>query len=160
MEPKALKENNNTPATSLFSPTKEFLNLSSSPSTIPPQTPETKTTTTINIGFNPGPQSASSSSSSSFQTPSYINHPNKLIQQTCPPKPRHDPQPDYFLPLGNHHNENHHHHHHHQQQQKRPLFPITGQIEDQPDEKLRLRLLAARRKTLMWAPKIGSPLGR
>jgi hypothetical protein len=64
-------------------------------------------------------------------TPYYLNKGAQLLQQTCPPKT-----------LGER------------------LFPVSGQIEDQPDEGVRQRLIAARRKSLQWAPKVQSPLGR
>ena len=64
-------------------------------------------------------------------TPYYLSKGAELVQQTCPPK-----------------------------QTRQLLFPLTGKIEDQPDESVRQRLLLARRKSLQWAPKVGSPLGR
>lgn len=64
-------------------------------------------------------------------TPYYLSRGAQLMQQTCPPK-----------------------------QTMQPLFPASGRIEDQPDEAVRQRLLLARRKSLQWAPKVGSPLGR
>ncbi|MCJ1359919.1 MAG: hypothetical protein MMC33_009922 [Icmadophila ericetorum] len=64
-------------------------------------------------------------------TPYYLSKGAELVQQTCPSK-----------------------------QILKPLFPVSGLIEDQPDENLRHRLLLARRKSLQWAPKVGSPLGR
>lgn len=39
-------------------------------------------------------------------------------------------------------------------------FPVTGEIDDQPDETVRRRLLEARRKSMQWASRIRSPLGR
>lgn len=64
-------------------------------------------------------------------TPYYLSQGAKLVQQTCPPK-----------------------------QLRQGLFPVSGQIEDQPDQNLRIRLEAARRKSLIWKPKVGSPLSR
>lgn len=64
-------------------------------------------------------------------TPYYLSRGAQLVQQTCPPKPTGE-----------------------------LLFPINGRIEDQPDEGVRQRLLAARRKSLQWVPKVASPLGR
>lgn len=61
----------------------------------------------------------------------YFLHPTKLAQQTCPPKQTHQ-----------------------------PLFPLSGKIQDQPDEFMRNRLLQARRKTLQFAPKVKSPLSK
>jgi len=69
-------------------------------------------------------------SGTSPTTPYYLSQGAKLVQQTCPPK-----------------------------QTQRGLFPLTGRIEDQPDEGVRARLEAARRKSLVWKPRIGSPLG-
>ena len=65
-------------------------------------------------------------------TPYYLKKGAKLIQQTCPPK-RLEPM---------------------------SLFPVTGNVEDQPDETVRRRLLEARRKSLQWSSRIRSPLGR
>lgn len=39
-------------------------------------------------------------------------------------------------------------------------FPISGDIDDQPDETVRRRLLEARRKSMQWASRVRSPLGR
>ena len=64
-------------------------------------------------------------------TPYYLSKGAALVQQTCPPK-----------------------------QTMQSLFPLSGRIEDQPDEVVRQRLIMARRKSLQWAPKVGSPLGR
>lgn len=64
-------------------------------------------------------------------TPYYLSRGAQLVQQTCPPKPTGD-----------------------------RLFPLSGRIDDQPDEAVRQRLLAARRKSLQWVPKVASPLGR
>ena len=69
--------------------------------------------------------------SQSPTTPYYLSKGAKLVQQTCPPK-----------------------------QLRQGLFPVSGRIEDQPDHALRIRLEAARRKSLVWKPKVGSPLGR
>ncbi|KAL8647314.1 MAG: hypothetical protein Q9210_005630 [Variospora velana] len=64
-------------------------------------------------------------------TPYYLSKGAKLVQQTCPPK-----------------------------QTQELFFPLTGRIEDQPNEVVRQRLLVARRKSLQWASKVQSPLGR
>lgn len=64
-------------------------------------------------------------------TPYYLSKGAKLVQQTCPPK-----------------------------QTQELFFPLTGTIEDQPNAVVRQRLLAARRKSLQWASKVQSPLGR
>ena len=63
-------------------------------------------------------------------TPYFLSNRTKLVQQTCPPK-----------------------------QSMLSLFPLSGQIED-ADESLRERLVLARRKSLQWAPKVRSPLGK
>jgi hypothetical protein len=36
----------------------------------------------------------------------------------------------------------------------------TGFLTDKKDESVMMRLMAARRKSLQWAPKVGSPLAR
>ena len=43
---------------------------------------------------------------------------------------------------------------------KRMGFPVSGDIDDQPDETVRRRLLEARRKSMQWASRVRSPLGR
>ena len=43
---------------------------------------------------------------------------------------------------------------------KRLGFPVSGNVDDQPDETVRKRLLEARRKSMQWASRIRSPLGR
>ena len=64
-------------------------------------------------------------------TPFYLSKGAQLVQQTCPPKQRGE-----------------------------RLFPASGNVEDEPDEQVRRRLIAARRKTLQWSSKTKSPLGR
>ena len=64
-------------------------------------------------------------------TTPYFLHPTELVQQTCPPK-----------------------------QTQQALFPLSGRINDQPDGSVRQRLMAARRKSLQFAPKVKSPLAR
>ena len=64
-------------------------------------------------------------------TPYYLSKGAQLVQQTCPPK-----------------------------QTQQLLFPLSGKIEEQPDEKVRQRLLMARRKSLQWTSKVQSPLSR
>ena len=121
-----------TPAKVSFdmSPTKEFLNLSSSPTSrresiaVPMPIPETPKVSGIDYG-------ESESSWGSPTTPYYLSKGAELVQQTCPPR-----------------------------QTMHSLFPMSGRIEDQPDESVRQRLILARRKSLQWAPKVGSPLGR
>ena len=64
-------------------------------------------------------------------TTPYFLHPTQVTQQTCPPK-----------------------------QSQQPLFPLSGRIEDQPDESLRQRLMKARRQSLQFVPKVKSPLSK
>lgn len=64
-------------------------------------------------------------------TPYYLSEGAKLVQQTCPPK-----------------------------QSRQGLFPVNGNTDEHQSEKLRIRLEAARRKSLIWKPRIGSPLGK
>ncbi|KAL9102226.1 MAG: hypothetical protein Q9163_002608 [Psora crenata] len=63
-------------------------------------------------------------------TPYYLSKGAELIQRTCPPK-----------------------------QRAGGLFPVTGNGADEPDQTMRHRLLAARRKSMQWASKTRSPLG-
>lgn len=76
-------------------------------------------------------QHGAQSSWDSPTTPYYLSKGAQLVQQTCPPK-----------------------------QTQESFFPLSGKIEDQPDETVRQRLLVARRKSLQWASKIQSPLGK
>ena len=135
-----------------LSPTKEFLNLSSAASqhhqSLTPQ-PQAISISAIAedsaedspdvsiFPVTPTPasfshcQTPAEGASFSPTTPYYLSQGSKLIQQTCPPK-----------------------------QSMQSLFPVSGDIDDQPDESVRQRLLLARRKSLQWAPRVGSPLGR
>jgi hypothetical protein len=153
MEPRALSNLNGNlvpldsslskQATSNVSPTKEFLNLASFPDS--PQSPVSPTVEkaarqpTLDAD-NDGPETPlrpeiyplpETPSLNSPTTPYYLSKGAQLVQQTCPPK-----------------------------QTGEGLFPVSGRIEDQPNERLRQRLLLARRKSLQWAPRINSPLGR
>ena len=66
-------------------------------------------------------------------TPYYLSKGAELVQRTCPPK---------------------------QMNEVGSFFPVSGVINDQPDEAVRRRLLEARRKSLQWSSRIRSPLGR
>jgi hypothetical protein len=71
------------------------------------------------------------STSMSPKTPYLMKEGAKLIQQSAPPK-----------------------------QIQQGLFPVSGKIEDQPDENLRAKLDAARRRTMNWRPRVASPLSK
>lgn len=142
MEPRALSNLNGslipaeTPAKTApqinISPTDEFLTF---------DTPDSRRDTFIiqqpQTPIVPGPPllgdgtEGGDSSWGSPTTPYYLSRGAELVQQTCPPK-----------------------------QTGELLFPLSGRIEDHPDEAVRQRLLVARRKSLQWVPKISSPLGR
>ncbi|KAI9879494.1 MAG: hypothetical protein M1830_008370 [Pleopsidium flavum] len=140
MEPRALSNINgslvpaDSPAKRIaeLSPTKEFLTFSSPTSR--------RESFAIQMSL-PQPETPASvynryeyddsPSEGSPTTPYYLSKGAALVQQTCPPK-----------------------------QTQQSLFPLSGRIEDQPSERMRQRLLMARRKSLQWAPKVGSPLGR
>ncbi|KAF4153451.1 hypothetical protein CNMCM6069_000722 [Aspergillus lentulus] len=62
-------------------------------------------------------------------TPFYLSQKSRLVQQTCPPK-----------------------------QTRQGLFSTSSSIDDEPTQKLRFKLEAARRKSLAFKPKVGSPL--
>ncbi|KLJ08547.1 hypothetical protein EMPG_16022 [Blastomyces silverae] len=64
-------------------------------------------------------------------TPYYPSQGTQLAQQTCPPK-----------------------------QLRQGLFDDNGRGDSQMSEGLKIRLEAARRRSLVWKPKVGSPLGR
>lgn len=147
MEPKALANTNTdtapfqTPAKVSFdlSSTEEFLNLSvetrrdsiaASDATMENKAPEEHEAPATPTPANVDFDDGASAWGSPT-TPYYLSKGAKLVQQTCPPK-----------------------------QAMQPFFPVSGNIEDQPDEELRKRLLLARRKSLQWAPRVGSPLGK
>jgi hypothetical protein len=71
------------------------------------------------------------STSMSPKTPYLLKEGAKLIQQSAPPK-----------------------------QIQQGLFPVSGKIEDQPDENTRNKLEVARRRTMNWRPRVASPLGK
>lgn len=142
MEPRVLANLNGnlvpveTPAKASFyiSPTKEFLNLSSPVSTSdsPQESVDASTPVSTTLaGAGQPVYEDDVSSMGSPTTPYYLSKGAQLVQQSCPPK-----------------------------QIAKALFPLSGRIEDQPDQSVRQRLLLARRKSLQWAPKVGSPLGR
>ena len=115
-----------------LSPTKEFLNLSSPISHRESiAAPSPEPQTPKTAEYNYEGYDDGTSSWGSPTTPYYLSKGAELVQQTCPPK-----------------------------RTLQPLFPLSGRIEDQPDERVRQRLMLARRKSLQWAPKVGSPLGR
>ncbi|KAL2369263.1 hypothetical protein RJZ57_006336 [Blastomyces gilchristii] len=64
-------------------------------------------------------------------TPYYPSQGTQWAQQTCPPK-----------------------------QLRQGLFDDNGRGDSQMSEGLRIMLQAARRRSLVWKPKVGSPLGR
>lgn len=80
-------------------------------------------------------------------TPYYLSQGAKLVQQTCPPKQTQKGLFDTGVGDGGGRTGG-------------LGFPVTGRIEDQPDESVRIRLEAARRKTMNWRPRVASPLGR
>lgn len=147
MEPRALSNlhGNIFPAETpsqnrvVSSPTKEFLTFDTPASrrdtfiiTQPPAPPQTPIQAVVPSNGTEE-ETPSQSCGDSPTTPYYLTRGAQLVQHTCPPK----------------------------QQTHQPLFfPLSGRIEDQPDAALRQRLLAARRKTLQFVPKVGSPLGR
>lgn len=156
MEPKLLASSTFTPAKQpTMSPTKEFLNLGTPtprretvhlPATadrqttldlLPPNDSPTQVTPVKQQMAQPTdydtPSADFDDGKSSFGSPAtpYFLHPQQLVQQTCPPK-----------------------------QSQEVFFPVSGKIEDQPNENLRKRLLMARRKSLQWAPRLSSPLAR
>ncbi|KAL9599102.1 MAG: hypothetical protein Q9219_004060 [cf. Caloplaca sp. 3 TL-2023] len=149
MEPRALANLNGSlvpaetspvkgPAAAEMSPTKEFLTFDTPASRretfeFQRQTPPA----TPVVGQSTSPPGDDEEMGNEFDsplsptTPYYLSRGAKLVQQTCPPK-----------------------------QTQELFFPVSGQIEDQPNEAVRQRLLMARRKSLQWASKVQSPLGR
>ncbi|KAL8981424.1 MAG: hypothetical protein Q9177_005572 [Variospora cf. flavescens] len=141
MEPRALANLNGclvpaeTPiktSQAVVSPTKEFLNFDTPISRRETFEFKTETLATPHADGPPiGEVADGFDSPLSPTTPYYLSQGAKLVQQTCPPK-----------------------------QTQELFFPLTGKIEDQPNEVVRQRLLVARRKSLQWASKVQSPLGR
>ena len=120
-----------------MSPTKEFLNLSGNTQQDSMATPTLVSRKPRESAIPATPTPAAfgfedeSSAHDSPKTPYYMSKGAELVQQTCPPM-----------------------------QIMQSLFPLSGNIEDEPSESVRQRLIMARRKSLQWAPKVGSPLGR
>ena len=156
MEPRALAnlggnllpatiDTENTPAKPQMSPTKEFLTFDTPKSrrdTFIIERPDEQEatieeTSAISTAAPATPQTGFSesnldeSSLGSPTTPYYLSKGAEIVQRTCPPKSQ---------PGG--------------------LFPISGNINDQPDENVRRRLMEARRKSMQWVSKTRSPLGR
>ncbi|KAI9754386.1 MAG: hydrolase 76 protein [Chaenotheca gracillima] len=142
-----------------MSPTKEFMNLSSSPApnnvaSAPQETPQQQYPYKIwQTPDFPTPPTDSLSPTPSPSTPYYLQNPAALTQQTCPPKQRGE---SLFQSTGS------------------PL-PRRGSTmpNDEADDReaarererremeaVRRRLLLAKRKTLQFVPKVGSPLAR
>ena len=71
----------------------------------------------------------------SSQTP-YFLHADKLVQQTAPVKKFGEFSDEGISGMG------------------------AGFLSEKKDESVMMRLMAARRKSLQWAPKVGSPLAR
>ena len=151
MEPRALANlngnlvpaSNETPAKPAVSPTTEFLTFNTPVSRretfiIEPQQSHEESSAQGELP-NPAPSTPcvtfadaenDASAWGSPNTPYYLSKGAALVQRTCPPK------------------------------QMGGLFPVSGEVDDQPDEAVRRRLLEARRKSLQWASRIRSPLGR
>ncbi|KAL2040213.1 hypothetical protein N7G274_007116 [Stereocaulon virgatum] len=150
MEPRALANLNGNlvpafneaPAKSMVSPTKEFLTFNTPASRretfiIEPQQPHDDPSddpglglSTPRVTFADDNMLEDGSSWGSPTTPYYLSKGAALVQRTCPSKK-----------MGG-------------------LFPVTGEVDDQPDETIRRRLLEARRKSLQFQSRIKSPLGR
>ncbi|KAI9656393.1 MAG: hypothetical protein M1831_004645 [Alyxoria varia] len=86
-------------------------------------------------------------------TPYFLHDPHSLVQRTCPPKQQQ--KRSYFSGGSTASNEGSE-----GANKRQLLFPLSGRIEDQEDEEIRKRLVVARRKSEMWKPRVGSPLGR
>ncbi|KAI9682117.1 MAG: hypothetical protein M1817_000171 [Caeruleum heppii] len=77
----------------------------------------------------------------------YFLHPAQIVQRTCPPKQSHHPQgPSVFGPASN--------------AEESSANGNGGNVNMDVDGDVRRRLLFAKRKSLQWAPRVGSPLGR
>ncbi|KAH0556030.1 hypothetical protein GP486_006029 [Trichoglossum hirsutum] len=130
-----------TTARTSFSPTKEFLTFSS---------PASRRDTLVGVPTTPQQQlqhrhpgmdnddnckeDYGDDDMSLSPTTPYFLHPSEITQRTCPPKP---------MLLFSH-----------------DALEGSGIVRQREDEGLKQRLLLARRKSLQWAPKVGSPLGR
>ncbi|KAI9841326.1 MAG: hypothetical protein M1837_000759 [Sclerophora amabilis] len=111
---------------------------------------------------------------SSPATPYYLDNLSALAQRTCPPKQAGE---RLFFPPGSPTHQNHSHNHSHPHHDTATtqkdsggltnVAPLLPSKEDERRERdrrdmdaVRRRLLLAKRKTLQFAPKIGSPLAR
>lgn len=156
MEPKTLKLSGNATQSQSSSATarpsinaEEFLNLGSptndthmtrtpgqsrqvafAPSPQPTTPKGPETPTAAARGAYDAPGDADGSCFDSPTTP-YFLHPQQLVQQTCPPK-----------------------------QTQQPLFPANDSGANPSADSVRQRLLLARRKSLQFVPRVGSPLAR
>ena len=154
MEPRALANlggnlvpaTNETPAKAAISPTKEFLTFNTPASRrdtfeldAQQVTPEEAEILSKQIPLAPSTPIITQNEDlfgagmigCSPTPPYYLSKGAQLVQQTCPPKQRGE-----------------------------GLFPLSGNVDDEPDESMRQKLVAARRKTLQWSTKTKSPLGR
>lgn len=169
MEPRALANMNGTlvpsmtpsrtPSGSLISPTKEFLNIQDTPATSKKGRRESvqwmRSPASSDIGkdedemsfLSPVPKTPAPETISAYaeegiygdetpgaQTP-YFLHKEQLVQQTAPAQRFVDTE------------------------QKGPASGLEF-LNQKKDESVMMRLMAARRKSLQWAPKVGSPLAR
>lgn len=101
------------------------------PSPQQPTTPATPQAAMENVASSYNtPPGAEPSCFDSPSTP-YFLHPQHLIQQTCPPR-----------------------------QTQQALFPATDSNGGRANNNLKQRLLLARRKSLQFVPKVGSPLAK
>ena len=156
MEPRALANMNgnlvpagDTPAKATMSPTEEFLTFDTPASRrdtfiIEHQDAGEGVAGLLNVGAGPStPRVAfaedrdnmleDGSAWDSPTTPYYLSNGAELVQRTCPPK--------QMAAMGG-------------------FFPVSGNVEDHPDENVRRKLLEARRKSMQWSSRIRSPLGR
>jgi len=97
----------------------------------PLKAPETPRTTVEDLASAYATLEASEPVCFDSPTTPYFLHPQQLIQQTCPPK-----------------------------QTQQPLFPTVDSRNGLSSESIRERLLLARRKSLQFVPKVGSPLAK
>ncbi len=121
---------------------------------LPPATPTGVVNYDPSTSQTPGAGAAAADGACySPTTPYYLSQGAKLVQMTCPPKQtgkglfeKEDEVEGAERGVG--------------EGATGTGFPVSGRIGDVQDEKVRKRLAEARRKTMGWRPRVGSPLGR
>lgn len=155
-ESEAEDEQSGSVESGFSTPTGAFAISTTSAATLPPATP------TGFVNYDPSTShqtpagTAADDDAYSPTTPYYLTQGARLVQMTCPPK-----QTGKGL--------------FEKEEDEDGLvdgkdgagvgidgtgFPLSGRLGDVQDERVRKRLAEARRRTMGWRPRVGSPLGR